>query len=75
MGWDYLGVGVQMIPVMAGVLAFPELLSAYRMKAEKIQLTDGVIVSQLIQGIKDSWKYKWDGLRGGFIGAFIGLIP
>ena len=75
MGWDYLGAGVQMIPVMAGVLAFPELLSAYRMQAEKIKLTNGVIVSQLIQGVKDTWRYKWDGLRGGFIGAFIGLIP
>jgi len=75
MGWDYLGAGIQMIPVMAGVLAFPELLSAYKMKAEKIQLTNGVIMSQLIQGIRDSWKYKWDGLRGGVIGAFIGLIP
>jgi len=75
MGWDYLGAGVQMIPVMAGVLAFPELLSAYRMQAEKIKLTNGVIVSQLIQGVRDTWRYKWDGLRGGFIGAFIGLIP
>ena len=75
MGWDYLGDGIQMIPVMAGVLAFPELLSAYRMKAERIFLDNAVIKSQLIQGIKDSWKYKWDGLRGGFIGGFIGLIP
>ena len=51
---------------MAGVHA-SELLSAYFMKAEKIRLTNGVIVGQLWQGIKDSWKYKWDGLRGGFI--------
>lgn len=71
----YLGDGIQMIPIMAGVLAFPELLSAYRMKAEKIYLDNAKIKSQLIQGIKDSWKYKWDGLRGGFIGGFIGLVP
>ena len=45
------------------------------MRAQKISLTNGVIMSQLWQGIKDSWKYKWDGLRGGFIGGFIGLIP
>jgi len=75
MGWEYLGDGIQMIPVMAGVLAFPELISAYRMKAEKIYLDDKVIKSQMIQGIKDSWKYKWDGLRGGLIGGFVGLIP
>jgi len=74
-GIEYLGDGVQMIPVLAGVLAFPELLSAYKMKSEKIYLDSKKIKSQLIQGIKDSWKYKWDGLRGGFIGGFIGLVP
>ena len=45
------------------------------MKAEKIQLTNGVIVSQLIEGVKDTWRWKWDGLRGGLIGGFIGLVP
>ena len=75
MGWDYLGAGVQMIPVMAGVLAVPELLSAYFMKSEKIHLDNKEIRSQLLQGVKDTWKYRWDGLRGGFIGAFVGLIP
>jgi len=74
-GWDYLADGVQIIPVMAGLLAVPELLSAYRMKAEKIQLTNGVIVSQLIEGVKDTWRWKWDGLRGGLIGGFVGLVP
>jgi len=72
---EYLKAGIQMIPVMAGVLAFPELLSAYFMKPEQISLDKGEIKSQLWQGVKDSWKYKWDGLRGGFIGAFVGLIP
>lgn len=74
-GWDYLADGVQIIPIMAGLLAVPELFSAYRMKAEKIQLTNGVIVSQLIDGIKDTWRWKWDGLRGGLIGGFVGLVP
>ena len=74
-GWDYLADGVQMIPVMAGLLAVPELFSAYRMKAEKIQLTNGVIASQLIEGVKDTWRWKWDGLRGGLIGGFVGLVP
>ena len=75
MGWEYLGAGVQIIPLMAGVLAFPELVSAYRMRAEKIKLTNGVIVDQLIQGVRDTWRYKWDGLRGGLIGGFVGLVP
>ena len=73
-GWDYLGAGVQIIPVMAGLLAFPELLSAYRMKAQKIKLTNGIIWGQLIEGVKDTWRWKWDGLRGGPIGGFVGLV-
>ena len=75
MGWDYLGAGVQIIPIMAGLLAFPELLSAFRMKAQNIKLTNGIIWSQLIDGVKDTWKWKWDGLRGGLIGGFVGLVP
>lgn len=74
-GIEYLGNGIQLIPVMAGILAFPELLSAYRIKADRIYLDNRKIKTQLWQGIKDSWKYRWDGLRGGVIGGFIGLIP
>tara|TARA_B110000240_G_scaffold190518_1_gene231801 strand:+ start:2143 stop:3642 length:1500 start_codon:yes stop_codon:yes gene_type:complete len=73
--WIYLADGVNMIPVMAGVLAFPELLTAFRTKVETVKLDATNIKEQLIQGIKDSWKYKIDGLRGGFIGAFVGLVP
>jgi len=73
--WIYLADGVQMIPVMAGLLAFPELLSAFRTRYETVKLDADNIKEQLIQGIKDSWIYRWDGLRGGFIGAFVGLIP
>lgn len=74
-GWDYLEAGIQIIPIMAGLLAFPELVSAFRMKSEKITLDREQIKSQLVQGVKDTWRYKWDGLRGGFIGGFVGLIP
>ena len=73
--WEYLSDGVQMIPVMAGLLAFPELLSALFMKTERIYISSKDIKSQLIQGVRDSWKYRRDGLRGGAIGGFVGLIP
>jgi TctA family transporter len=75
MGIEYLGDGIQLTPVLAGVLAFPELLSAYRKSAVRAFLDDSTIRQQMVQGWKDSWKYRWDGLRGGAIGAFVGLIP
>ena len=30
---------------------------------------------QTKEGILAVWKNKWDAIRGGFIGAFIGLLP
>lgn len=73
-GWDYLAAGVQLVPVMAGVLAFPELIQAYRRgQTQVIKSADHW--AQILQGMRDSWQHKWDGLRGGFVGAFIGIVP
>jgi putative tricarboxylic transport membrane protein len=32
-------------------------------------------IEQIRQGMKDSWRYKWDSVRGGLIGGAIGLLP
>lgn len=74
-GWDYLGAGIQMAPVLAGFLAVPELLEAYRSKIETVVIDAKSIWSQIIQGFKDSWRHRWDGLKGGAIGAGIGILP
>jgi TctA family transporter len=77
LGWQYLGGGVQLAPVMAGVLAFPELYDAYMNRKGSISVINAPLDNwvQIWQGFKDSWKYKWDGLRGGLIGGVIGAIP
>lgn len=75
-GWQYLGDGVQFAPFLAGILAFPELIEAYQKRNQAQHL--GVVNharKQIWQGIRDSWYYRWDGLRGGFIGAVVGIIP
>lgn len=74
-GWDYLKAGIQLAPILAGFLAVPELIEAYRSKIETVKIQTDTIKSQIKQGIVDSWKYRWDGLRGGMIGAFIGILP
>ncbi len=75
-GWDYLGAGIQLAPIMAGVLAFPELLEAYNNRHNQ-QIIKNIQTTwqQIWQGFIDSWKHKYDGLRGGFIGAVVGLVP
>jgi len=74
-GWEYLGDGVQMLPVLAGVLAFPELLEAYSVGHRAVVVKAQDVRRQIWQGIKDSFIHWWDGLRGGIIGAAIGMLP
>jgi putative tricarboxylic transport membrane protein len=74
-GWDYIKAGIQIIPIMAGMMALPELIETYKSnKIEAITIT-GNVRAQIVQGIKDAWNHMIDGLRGGVIGAFIGLLP
>lgn len=74
-GWEYIKAGIQMIPVMAGLMAMPELIETYKTgKIQSIAII-GNVRAQVVQGFRDAKLYVWDGVRGGFIGAFIGLLP
>ena len=75
LGWEYLGGGIQLAPLMAGVLAFPELLEAYKKRNVAAYNATSSQWTQIWQGFIDSWKYKIDGLRGGSIGAIVGIVP
>lgn len=74
-GWYYLADGIQLIPIMAGFLAFPELIEALFSRAETTKIEKKDIWRQIWQGFGDSWVHRWDGLRGGAIGGVIGLLP
>jgi TctA family transporter len=73
--WEYLKAGIQIMPIIAGFLAVPELLEAYNSKIKTIEIKTNSIWPQIKTGIVDSWQHKWDGLKGGIIGAFIGILP
>jgi putative tricarboxylic transport membrane protein len=76
LGWTYLGNGIQLVPLLAGVLAVPELLEAYRNRHNCQRIARiKTEWQQIWQGFRDSWKYRLDGLRGGLIGAIVGIIP
>jgi putative tricarboxylic transport membrane protein len=73
-GWDYLGSGIQIIPIIAGLFGIPELVAGFSSKTNKPILVDDYY-KQLLQGFKDciiNWR---DMMRGGFIGFFTGLLP
>lgn len=71
-GWFYLEDGIQLMPVVAGLFAFPELIAGFKR---------GVIAPIMVgfkqrrEGFKAVWDNRWLSLRGGFIGAFVGMLP
>ena len=73
-GWSYLADSVQIMPFVAGLFAVPEIVKGLfgNKTVATIQTTQK---GQTWKGIKAVWEHKWDGLRGGFIGAFIGFLP
>jgi TctA family transporter len=73
LSWDYLGDGIQLMPFVAGLFAVPELVDGLK---RRLATTDSVDqFGQTVAGVRAVWANKWDALRGGFIGAFIGLLP
>jgi len=75
MGWDYLGDGLQLMPVVAGLFAFPEIIAGLRRGDKTAQVEKQDQKQQTFDGVRAVWENKWDALRGGAIGAFIGLLP
>jgi putative tricarboxylic transport membrane protein len=73
LGWDYLGAGIQLMPFVAGLFAIPELVDGLKRRRKTVNSADQL--GQTIAGVQAVWANKWDALRGGFIGAFIGLLP
>jgi len=75
LGWDYLGDGVQLMPFVAGLFAVPEIIDGLVKRRQTAQITREGQRGQTMQGMQAVWLNRWDGLRGGVIGAFIGLLP
>ena len=73
-GWDYLGAGIQLLPLVAGLFAIPELLDGLKNRT-RTSTPVASDISQTKSGIVAVWTHKWDALRGGVIGAFVGILP
>jgi len=75
LGWNYLADGVQLMPFVAGLFAFPEILDGWKQGKSVAVIGKEAHGKQTWQGIKEVWRCKWDALRGGAIGAFVGFLP
>ena len=74
-GWDYLADGMQLMPFVAGLFAVPEIIDGLVNRKQTAKITKEGQRGQTVAGILAVWTNRWDGLRGGIIGAFIGLLP
>jgi putative tricarboxylic transport membrane protein len=73
-GWEYLGAGIQLIPLIAGLFGIPEVLEGFRKTSTKpAPITN--YWPQLFQGFRDCATHWRDVMRGGFIGFVSGLLP
>src|SRR6056300_93427 len=71
-GWFYLEDGLQLMPIVAGLFAFPELIAGLK-RGRIAPIMTGF--KQRREGFKAVWENRWLSLRGGFIGAFVGMLP
>ena len=70
LGWFYLEDGIQLMPMVAGLFAIPELLTGFQ-RGQTARVSQG----GTLEGMLAVWKHRWLALRGGVIGAFIGALP
>lgn len=73
-GWDYLAAGIQMIPIIAGLFAVPEIIAAFKNNTVKPPPIENYW-SQLTQGFRDCFINWRDMIRGGAIGFITGMLP
>lgn len=73
-GWNYLGDGIQLMPLVAGLFAIPELIAGLKSRSAT-QTVARNNVKQTRLGALAVWRHRWLALRGGLIGAFIGILP
>ena len=73
-GWQYLGAGLQIIPLISGLFGIPELVYGFRERHNRPPLLNNYW-PQIRQGVQDCIRNWRDMMRGGFIGFVTGLLP
>ena len=71
-GWEYLESGIQLMPLIAGIFAVPQIIDGL---AGWSALVKHDKKSYKLLGIYAVFKNLGLSLRGGFIGAVIGFLP
>jgi len=73
-GWFYLADGIQFAPLMAGVMALPEIFETLWVRTPYLKSATNNW-QQIKQGWQDFWANRWLSFRSGIIGGIIGMLP
>lgn len=72
----YLWGGLELVPVLVGVFAIPEIIDlAVRRTSIAGALPAGRISKGALEGVRDTFRHFWLTIRCSLIGTFIGIMP
>src|SRR5688572_19446382 len=72
----YLWQGLDLVPILVGIFAIPEILElAARGTSIAGALPAGRISRGALEGVKDTFRHFWLTIRCSLIGTFIGIMP
>ena len=75
-GFIYLWEGLDLIPVLVGIFAIPEIIDlAVRRTAIAGDKPPKLLASGVWEGIKDTFRHFWLVVRCSIVGVFIGILP
>jgi TctA family transporter len=75
-GQLYLWGGLDLVPVLVGFFAIPELVDlAVRGSSIATDLPEGKLGRGVWVGVKDTFRHFWLTIRCSLIGTFIGIMP
>jgi len=72
----YLWGGLELVPVLVGIFAIPEIVDlAVRRTSIAGSLPAGRISQGALEGVRDTFRHFWLTIRCSLIGTFIGIMP
>src|SRR5688572_30720183 len=72
----YLWNGLDLVPVLVGIFAIPEIIDlAVRGSSIAGKLPPGRLSKGAFEGVKDTFRHFWLTIRCSLIGVFIGIMP
>jgi putative tricarboxylic transport membrane protein len=72
----YLWNGLDLVPVLVGIFALPEIIDlVVRGTSISGDLPSGKLSKGAMEGVKDTFRHFWLTIRCSLIGTFIGVLP